>query len=193
MQESEQIVNQPIIANNTCFGRGKTLTMNKDEVEEDPSEDKGTEAFATEGTEAFEFKGTEAFEEDGIDALQRKVQSIAKLDQGQEGSFEHFLQKLMKIKIEMPTQQMLKRNSCCMQMLQNFVKLETHPTAVEWVSLVGDYHTNTKRNFNIKIKDHGSFNVPISINGVFLGNGLCDLGAIINLMTLATFSCLQHS
>jgi hypothetical protein len=108
-------VNQPITANNTRFGRGKTLTMNRDEVEDDPSEDKGIEAFATEGTEAFKFKGTEAFEEDGIDALRRKVQSPAKVDQGQEGSFEHFLQKLMKIKIEMPTQEMLKQNSCCMQ------------------------------------------------------------------------------
>ncbi|XP_039682955.1 ABC transporter G family member 35 [Medicago truncatula] len=65
---------------------GKTLTMNRDEVEEDPSEDEGTEAFATEGTEAFEVKSIEAFEEEGTDALQRKVHSTTRVDQGQDGS-----------------------------------------------------------------------------------------------------------
>lgn len=58
--------------------------MNKDEVEEDPIEDEGTEAFTTEGTEALV--------EEGIDDLQRKVQSAAWADQGLEGSFECFLQ-----------------------------------------------------------------------------------------------------
>ena len=91
----------------------------------------------------------------------------------------------------MPTQEMLKYNFCCMQMLQNLVKLKTHPTAAEWVSLFGDYHRNTKTNSNIKIKDHGSFNVPIYINGVFLGNALCDLGAKINLMSLAIFRKIE--
>jgi hypothetical protein len=136
-QGSEQTVNQPN-TNNTRFGLGKILTMNKDEVEEDPSEDEGTEAFATEGTEAFEDKGTEAFVEKGTDALQRKVQSAAQADQGQEGNFEHFMQKLIKIKFEMPTQEMLKHNPCCMQMLQNLVKLKTPPIAGEWISLAED-------------------------------------------------------
>jgi len=40
--------------------------MHRDEVEEDPSEDEGTEAFTTEGTKAFEVKCTKAFEEMGI-------------------------------------------------------------------------------------------------------------------------------
>ena len=46
-----------------------TLTMNRDEVEDDPSEDKGTEAFSTEGNEAFEDKSSEAFVVEGTDAL----------------------------------------------------------------------------------------------------------------------------
>jgi len=69
-QELEQTVNQSNTTNNTRFGLGKTLTMNRDEVEEDPSEDEGNESFATDGTEAFEVKDTEAFEEESIDALQ---------------------------------------------------------------------------------------------------------------------------
>jgi len=56
----------------------------------------------------------------------------------------------MKIKFEMPTQEMLKHNSSCMQMIQNLVKLKTHPTATEWISLAGDYNTNTKTNSNNK-------------------------------------------
>jgi len=172
------MVNHPNTINNTHFRLGKTLIMNRDEVEKDPSEDKGIEAFATEGTEAFV--------EEGIDALHKKVQSAAREDQGVEGSFESFLQKLMKVKFEMPTHEMLKHNPCCMEMLQNRVKLKSHPTAAEWVLLARDCSTNTKTDSNIKIKDPGSFNVPISINGVFLGDALCDLGAKINLMSLAT-------
>lgn len=56
-QELGSTVNQPGATNNTRYGIGKTLTMNRDEVEEDLSEDEGTEAFSTEDTEAFEDKG----------------------------------------------------------------------------------------------------------------------------------------
>ena len=42
---------------NTHFGLGKTLTMNRYLVEEDPSEDEGTEAVTTNGTEALEYRG----------------------------------------------------------------------------------------------------------------------------------------
>jgi len=61
-QESDQTVNQPQPAAtlNTRYGIGKTLTMNKDEVEETPSEEESTDAFKSEGTKAFEVKGTEA-------------------------------------------------------------------------------------------------------------------------------------
>jgi hypothetical protein len=65
--------------------------MNRDGVEEDPSEDEGTEAFATKGTEAFEDKGTEALLEKGTNALQRKVQSAAQANPGREGCFKRFL------------------------------------------------------------------------------------------------------
>jgi len=44
-QESVATVNQPEEARNTQHGIGRTLTMNKDEVEEDPSEDESTKAF----------------------------------------------------------------------------------------------------------------------------------------------------
>lgn len=98
----------------------------------------------------------------------------------------------MKIKFEMPPQEMLKHNPCCMKMLQNLVKLKTPPTVAEWISLAGDYDTSTKTNSNIKIKDPGSFNVPISINGVFLGSTLCALGDKINLMSLATFRKIER-
>jgi len=64
-QGSEQTSNQRNTINNTRFGLGKTLNLNRDEVEEDPSED--------EGTEDFEDNGTEAFVEEGTDTLQRKV------------------------------------------------------------------------------------------------------------------------
>jgi len=98
----------------------------------------------------------------------------------------------MKIKFELPTQEILKHNPCCMQMLQNLVKLKSHPTSSKWVLLAVYYHTNTKTDSNIKIKDLGSIIVPISINGVFLGNALCDLGAKINLVSLAMFRKIER-
>ena len=110
------------------------------------------------------------------------MNSAARLDRGQIGSFEQFLQKLMRLKVEMPTNEMLEQNPCCMQMLQELVKLKKQPTTSEWISLARDYHANTKVESHIKIKDPGTFNVPISINGVFLGDALCELAASIDLI-----------
>jgi len=58
---------QPGETLNTRYVIGKTMTMNKDEVKEDPSEDEIIDAFKSKGIKAFEVKGTEAFEEEGIE------------------------------------------------------------------------------------------------------------------------------
>jgi len=100
-QRLKETVNQLNTTNHTRYGLRKTLSINKDEVEEDPIEDEGTETFSTEGTEAFEDNGNEAFVEESTDALERKVKSAARADQGLEGSFERFVQELVKIKFEM--------------------------------------------------------------------------------------------
>lgn len=88
----------------------------------------------------------------------------------------------MRLKVEMATQEMLKQNPCCMQMLQHLVKLKKHPTSSKWVSLARDYHANTKADTHIKINDPGSFNISIYINGVFMGHALCVLGANVNMI-----------
>ena len=93
--------------------------------------------------------------------------------------------------MEMLTQEMLERNPCCMQMLQELVNLNKRPTTSEWISLVRDYYANTRVENHIKIKDPESFNVLISINGVFLGDALCDLGANINLISIETFKKIK--
>lgn len=54
-----------------------------------------------------------------------------------------------------------------------------------------DYHANTKVETKIKIMDPRSFNIPISINDVFLGDTLCDLGVNINLMSMETFKNIK--
>jgi hypothetical protein len=76
-------------------------------------------------------------------------------------------------------------------MLQDFGKLKKKPTTLEWISLARDYHPNTEVDDLIKIKDPGSLNIPISINGVFLGDALCDLEANINLMSLETLKKIK--
>ncbi|AES78144.1 hypothetical protein MTR_7g025100 [Medicago truncatula] len=129
------------------------------EVEEDPSEDEGTEAFSTEGTEAFE--------EEGTDVFLGKVKSKTRADQGQDGSFEQFLQKLIRLKVE----------------------IAVDGSRVDILSQ--NYHANTKVETKIKIMDTRSFNIPISINDVFLGDTLCDLGVNINLMSMETFKNIK--
>jgi len=89
-------LNIPDTTNNSQYGIGKTLAMS---AEIKSRKTQGTEAFTTEGTEAFKVKGTEAFEEEGTDALQGKVNSTTRADQVQVGSFEQFLQKLMRLKV----------------------------------------------------------------------------------------------
>jgi len=91
----------------------------------------------------------------------------------------------------MPTKEILEQNPCCMQLQQHLVKLKGKPTTSKWVSLAKDCHANTEVETHIKIKDLGSFNIPISINGVFLGEVLCDLGAIIILMSIEIFKKIR--
>jgi hypothetical protein len=75
--------------------------------------------------------------------------------------------------------------SCLNPILTIKQTLKEQPTTSEWVSLAKDWHANTEVETHIKIKDPGSFNIPISINGVFLGDALCDLGVSINLFCQA--------
>lgn len=91
----------------------------------------------------------------------------------------------------MSTKEMLEQNPCCMEILQDLMKLKKQPTTSEWISLARDYHANTKVENRIKISDPRCFNFPISINGVFLGDNLFDLGAIINLMSLEAFKKIK--
>lgn len=94
---------------------------------------------------------------------------------------------LTKSRVEMPIEEMLEQNLCCLRMVQTLVQLREHPTTIEWVSLARDFLAIIEEETPIKIKGLGSFNIPVSINGVFLGEALCDLGANINLMSIATF------
>ena len=41
-----------------------------------------------------------------------------------------------------------------------------------------------KRKLPPKLKDHGSFTIPVDIEGLALEKALCDLGSSINLMPL---------
>lgn len=53
---------------------------------------------------------------------------------------------------------------------------------------------------NIKVKrglpenrnDPGSFNIPVSISDVYVGEAMCDLGASISLMPTSTFERLER-
>ncbi|XP_038874989.1 uncharacterized protein LOC120067511 [Benincasa hispida] len=42
-----------------------------------------------------------------------------------------------------------------------------------------------------KMRDPGSFTIPCSIGELYIGQGLCDLGASINLMPLSIFKQLN--
>ena len=81
---------------------------------------------------------------------------------------------------------MLEQNPIYLRMLQTLIQLKEQPTTPESVSLTRDCQTTTEEETPIKIKDPGSFNIPISINDVFLGEALCDLGAKINLILITT-------
>ncbi|XP_038889323.1 uncharacterized protein LOC120079233 [Benincasa hispida] len=42
-----------------------------------------------------------------------------------------------------------------------------------------------------KMRDPGSFTIPCSIDGLYIGQALCDLGASINLMPFSIFKQLN--
>ncbi|XP_038904316.1 uncharacterized protein LOC120090670 [Benincasa hispida] len=57
----------------------------------------------------------------------------------------------------------------------------------EIVALTQDYSTIILP----KMRDPGSFTIPCSIRGVYIGQAFCDLGANINLMPLSIFKQLR--
>jgi len=91
----------------------------------------------------------------------------------------------------MPTAERLEHNPYCIKMLQTPVNMKEQPTMQEFVSLTRDCQAIVEAETPKKLEDPRCFNIPVSINGVYLGDALCDLGASINLMSLGTFKKIR--
>ncbi|XP_009617346.1 uncharacterized protein [Nicotiana tomentosiformis] len=60
----------------------------------------------------------------------------------------------------------------------------------ETVALTQECTSMIQHKFPQKIKDPGSFTIPVRIGEIDMGKALCDLGASINLMPLSMFKQL---
>ncbi|XP_061362006.1 uncharacterized protein LOC133305782 [Gastrolobium bilobum] len=63
----------------------------------------------------------------------------------------------------------------------------------ETVALTEEFSAIIQKKFPPKLRDPGSFNIPIAIGNTNVGRALCDLGASINLMPLSICKALGIS
>ncbi|XP_061355113.1 uncharacterized protein LOC133299647 [Gastrolobium bilobum] len=63
----------------------------------------------------------------------------------------------------------------------------------EIVALTEECSAIIQKKFPLKLRDPGSFNIPITIGNINVGRTLCDLGASINLMPLSVMKSLGIS
>lgn len=126
-------------------------------------------------------------EAEDFEEFSYEADSKEKTNMSNEGSFQQLVQLLTKLKVEMPIVELLEHNPCCLKLLQTLVKIKEQSTNVEWVSLTRDCNAITKAETPVKLEDPGCFNILVSI----INETLCDLGASINLMSLATLKKIK--
>ncbi|KAJ9535332.1 hypothetical protein OSB04_un001557 [Centaurea solstitialis] len=101
--------------------------------------------------------------------------------------FSKFLEVFKKLHINIPFADALAQMPSYMKFLKDIIsnkrKIEEHAT----VALTEECSAIIQNKLPQKLKDPGSFTIPIQIGVSTFGKALCDLGASINLMPLSIF------
>ncbi|XP_070011444.1 uncharacterized protein [Nicotiana sylvestris] len=74
--------------------------------------------------------------------------------------------------------------------IKDIVAHKRRLTEFETVALTEECTSRVQNKLSQKLKDPGSFTIPVRIGNIDVGRALCDLGASINLMPLSLFKQL---
>ncbi|XP_022157452.1 uncharacterized protein LOC111024147 [Momordica charantia] len=107
----------------------------------------------------------------------------------QERQFKRFLEVLKQIHINIPLMEALEHMPTYVKFKDVLTK-ERRLGEFETVCLTKECRTILTSKIPQKMKDSGSFTIPVSIGGHKIGQALCDLGASINLVPLTVYQKL---
>ncbi|XP_060974658.1 uncharacterized protein LOC133039741 [Cannabis sativa] len=110
--------------------------------------------------------------------------------QQQDGQFRKFLDVLKQLHINIPLVEALEQMPNYVKFLKDILTKKRRLGEFETVALTEGCSAMLKNKIPPKLKDTGSFTIPISIGGRDVGRALCDLGASINLMPMSIFKKL---
>ncbi|XP_038891738.1 uncharacterized protein LOC120081135 [Benincasa hispida] len=110
-----------------------------------------------------------------------------KKKQNDEGLYYRFLEILKQLHINIPFMEAIEQMPMYVKFLKDIVSKKRSTGRFTTVALTVESNTIIP----LKMRDLGSFTIPFSIGGIYIGKVLCDLGASINSLPLLIFKILN--
>ena len=104
--------------------------------------------------------------------------------------FTKFMEVFKKLHINIPFADALEQMPSYVKFMKDILSQKRRLVDFETVNLTEECSAILKRKLPQKLKDPGSFTIPCTIGNAIFERALCDLGAIINLMSLSIFKRL---
>ncbi|XP_057760533.1 uncharacterized protein LOC130980906 [Arachis stenosperma] len=104
---------------------------------------------------------------------------------GKDSQFSRFLEIFKKLQINIPFTEALEQMPFYAKFLKELMTRKRNWGEKETVVLTEEYSAIIQKKLSQKLKDPGSFQIPCIIGDMNIEKALCDLGASINLMSLA--------
>nr|XP_016463929.1 PREDICTED: uncharacterized protein LOC107786927 [Nicotiana tabacum] len=104
--------------------------------------------------------------------------------------FKKFLSMLSQIKLNIPLVDVIHEITKYAKYIKDIVANKRRLTEFEKVSLIEECTSRVQNKLPQKLKDRGSFTIPMRIGNVDVGQALRDLGASINFMPLSLYKKL---
>ncbi|XP_009762689.1 uncharacterized protein [Nicotiana sylvestris] len=111
--------------------------------------------------------------------------------QKDDAKYKKFLDILSQVSVNLPLVEILQEVPKYARYLRDIVAKKRRHTEFETVALTEECSARVQSKRHPKLKDPGSFTIPLSLGKQEVGRALCDLGASINLMTSSLFKQLR--
>ncbi|XP_061368734.1 uncharacterized protein LOC133311675, partial [Gastrolobium bilobum] len=104
--------------------------------------------------------------------------------------YARFLDIFKKLYINIPFVEALANMPNYAKFMKDLLSRKHKLQECQTVTLTEECSAIIQKKFSPKLRDPGSFNIPIAIGNTNVGKALCDLGASINLMSLSVCKSL---
>src|SRR4051812_20898866 len=111
--------------------------------------------------------------------------------QANEKQYSKFLNMFRSLHINVPFADLLKQMPKYAKFLKEIISNKKRLSEHETVMLTEESSALLRKRLPPKLKDAGSFSIPVMIGETFCNNALCDLGASVNIMPYSLFHKLE--